>query len=218
MNDDESVSPDNLYIEHQVNNHSPIIVNDYRSDYDDDDDDDLPDLEWVDPSTNQASNITLVTIDEPFICPISFEEIKDECYALPCGHQFSNAICKWVIEDKKNTCPICRKSVNTIADVFAELGSNTYYRTIEEIIERNDGIMRQFIEANRALIRNSETNELNITAEDIAYYADEQYIPSDDDLLRVILWGQCSLSTAWRSLRFYRGNIMSAILFIGMDI
>lgn len=224
---DESDSFDNLYIEHQVNNHSPIIVNiEYDdlpnlewvySDTNQATNDDLPDLNWVDSATNQATNITLVTIDEPIICPISFEEIKNECYALPCGHQFSDAICKWVVKDKNNTCPMCRKSVNTMTGISPMSDTTYYHVTIEEVIAR-DEIMQQFIESNRPLIRNSETNELNITDEDIAYYAEEQYTPSDDDLLRVMHFGQCTLGRAWRTLKFYRGDVVSAVLFIDMDI
>ena len=45
------------------------------------------------------------------ICPITQEAIErgEIIKTLPCGHQFSDSIDKWIYEE--NECPVCRENV-----------------------------------------------------------------------------------------------------------
>ena len=45
------------------------------------------------------------------ICPITQEAIErgEIIKTLPCGHQFSDSIDKWIYEE--NECPVCRDNV-----------------------------------------------------------------------------------------------------------
>lgn len=76
-------------------------------------------------------NIKVVQISSPITCSITLDEITTECYELPCGHQFSDAIHEWV--KNKNTCPVCRIRVNkttTSTDPFQQM--------VEQLLDRFD--------------------------------------------------------------------------------
>lgn len=60
--------------------------------------------------SQSEDNIKAVQISSPITCSITLDEVTTECYELPCGHQFSDAIHEWV--KNKNTCPVCRIRVN----------------------------------------------------------------------------------------------------------
>ena len=61
--------------------------------------------------------------DTQLTCPICLSEISDDLVKLRCGH-FYHKLCiyQWLINERKDTCPICRLDVvNQLPNHFVSM-------------------------------------------------------------------------------------------------